>query len=261
MSADVDSGVERVIGLYDQYMTLQVREADSPAGADTFGVARIQMGETIHDLLDQNGLRGRFLGHIAAAHEFDAELDAQQTSGALTEEGRATARAQAPVEVKMGWIALGFSDELAEADQQSRSLPKVLDNAVEIAAYELQGQVLRFGDRNLSVLDTLAQPEATNEHWIDSRPIFGDDPVAAYVALYRGNPMLFLRAGEKNSCIRIVAGVNEPTGDKPANAKQVCEYLGLEGETTYYLVEIEAGIELVLRENLHQQAGDDVSAT
>lgn len=246
MSADVNPGVERVIDLYDQYTVLTVREADSPVGADTFGPAREQMDETIRALLRDSTLREQFAGHVVIAQDFDRELEVQQPTAAE----RARLRAAAPTEVKMGWVALTFLDQPPEnsAAQADHELPDILNQRVEAAAEAVRGQVLEYAGRRLIVQKTLAQTASVNEHWISTRPIFGDTPVDAYVASYRGNPMLFLRAKDKDSCIRIVAGTNDVSGDKADNAKQVCHYLGLEGETTYNLIEVDGGIELVLRE-------------
>ena len=98
----------------------------------------------------------------------------------------------------------------------------------EDVAERLWGTRLRVGRIQATILGLLPQTEKDNDHWLDRRPLFGADPVDAYVAPYRGHCMLFLRTGATNTCVRI-DGISVG-GEVFSNPGQVCKALGIEEE-------------------------------
>lgn len=72
----------------------------------------------------------------------------------------------------------------------------------EVAA-EISGKVLRIGDKIAVIRKALPKTEQDNLPWLDSKPLFGEEPVDVYVSSHRGSFLLFLRTGERNTCVRI----------------------------------------------------------
>lgn len=95
-------------------------------------------------------------------------------------------------------------------------------------AKHLVGKTLRVGRKLGTILKVTPQTQRDNSHWVDSRPLFGSEPVDAYVAAYRGALLLFLRTGKEDTCVRI--DQIEKGGEKFSNPTQVCKALGITEE-------------------------------
>lgn len=99
---------------------------------------------------------------------------------------------------------------------------------VEDVARELTGKILRIDGKVAVIRKVLARTAEDNRRWIRSKPLFGKDPVEAYVSSFRGSHLLFLRTGPRNTCIRIEAV--ELAGRKISRPGRVCKELGINSE-------------------------------
>ena len=95
-------------------------------------------------------------------------------------------------------------------------------------AKRLIGKTLRVGRKLGTILEVTPQDQHDNANWIDSRPLFGSNPVDAYVAPYRGGLLLFLRTGEEDTCVRI--DKISIRGETFSNPTQVCKAMGITEE-------------------------------
>ncbi len=102
------------------------------------------------------------------------------------------------------------------------------DDAPDRVAERLVGKTLRVGRKRGTILKVHPQDQHDNANWIERRPLFGPDPVDAYVAPYRSGLLLFLRTGQQDTCVRIDA--IESKGERYTNPTQVCRALDIEEE-------------------------------
>lgn len=103
------------------------------------------------------------------------------------------------------------------------------ERSPKIVAKELVGKKLQIGRKKGEIVKALPQTKKDNARWLDSRPIFGEDHVDAYVASYRGNHMLFLRTAP-NTCVRI--DQIQYKDEIYENSNQVCRVFGIHEERT-----------------------------
>lgn len=109
-------------------------------------------------------------------------------------------------------------------------MQQLLDQPPHTVARQLVGKTLEINGRQATITKVKPQTATDNANWVDSRPLFGSKPVAAYVAPYRGNHMLFLRTGAKNTCVRIDAVETED--ETYVNPGQVCQAFELSEEAS-----------------------------
>lgn len=106
----------------------------------------------------------------------------------------------------------------------------LFDGPPAAVAERLVGKSLRVGRQQGIILKVLPQSQRDNAEWIDRRPLFGPDPVDAYVASYRSALMLFLRTDPANTCVRIdEVKTRDGVFSSPT---QVCRALGITGEAS-----------------------------
>ena len=120
---------------------------------------------------------------------------------------------------------------------------KLLKNAPEKVAEDLVGKTIQVGRKRGTITKCLPRTERDNATWLDTRPLFGSKPVDAYVAPYRGSHLLFLRTGERNTCVRI-DGITLSDGTKLTGPGQVCKAFGLNVEKSGNVEIDEAGLKL-----------------
>lgn len=235
---DVESTVLRLFG---QYTSLEDREASSLA-PDVLRDAKARIGSEIATLLSDTNISELFLAKIEAAASFEADMDLVESTGALDDDELDNARKNAPRDARMGQVALRFlaggseqNDESDAPQAVAYELPALFKGNVQQVADNLVGKRIHHGSLSVLVAGTQAQTKEDNKRWLASRPLFGDNPVDVFVAGYRGNPMLFLRAEETDSCVRVSSAIDPVNGDKFLNPKQVCEALGLDKETVGHM--------------------------
>lgn len=197
--------------------------------------------------------RQTLVAAVPRARRFLGDFEQLISIGVLTQ-GQLEQARQQPPEVNLGLIALRFLDAdqprcLEELDPDKipvNPLPSLFEGPVEEVAEKIKGKLLVFEDQSLIVAETLAQTPESNERWIKAgKPIFGDFPVDAFAANYRGNPMLFLRSSERDSCVRIVSGIDPSTQTPFINPKQVCNHLGIESGQLFQLTTRDTTINLL----------------
>ncbi len=233
---DVESTVLR---LYDQFTTLEDRESVSLA-PELLRMAKERVGAEIISLLSDAEVSRSFLDKTEAAVSFKDDMTLLVSTNVLDETELEDARRNTPRDAKMGFVALRFLEQkpaeesagVSGKDQQvSHELPMLFRGDVQHVAAQLVGKHIQHGNSSVLVAATLPQTQDDNRRWLASRPLFGESPVNVFIANYRGNPMLFLRAEETDSCVRISSGIDPDSGEQFVNPKQVCDALGLEPDT------------------------------
>lgn len=106
---------------------------------------------------------------------------------------------------------------------------QLLKNAPKRVAQDLVGKTIQVGRKRGTITKVLPRTESDNANWLDTRPLFGSNPVNVYVAPYRGSHLLFLRTGARNTCVRI-DGIMLADGTKCNGPGQVCKALNLSDE-------------------------------
>ena len=91
------------------------------------------------------------------------------------------------------------SDGLVDQDEVTRQF---FGRSPEEVADDLLDKTLSVGNRHGVITKVRPQTQADNGNWLD-RPLFGQFPVDAYAAPYRGHHLLFLRTGLTDTCVRI----------------------------------------------------------
>lgn len=237
MSASPDT--DAILGLLAQYDDLRARAEVTAVSPELFELAGKSVEASITNSLT-GALAELCLSHVDAAVAFQLDLEALRAAGI---DGAAIQEAalSAPNEVKLGTIALRWLNPALPSPHEeptdalpvlpsSLILPEFFNRPPEQVATEMAGKRLVLGDKELTIASAQGQEEAENQSWLHL-PIFGDSPeAAAMVRKYRTSKILFIRTGDKNSCVRVVTGRGSD-GEKLQNSKQVSEYLGLEKNT------------------------------
>ena len=96
-------------------------------------------------------------------------------------------------------IEVFSQDGLISQDEVTREF---FGRSPEEVAEDLIDKTLVVGSKNGVITKVLPQSQAENGNWLD-RPLFGSYPVDAYAAPYRGFHLLFLRTGQRDTCVRI----------------------------------------------------------
>lgn len=221
MATSEAESIQHVLALFKQHQALEETPARSTEGGGMFDASRENVAGSIIEIIQRENLGDLFIARAAEAEAFD------QTHADSTDD--------TPEGVLMGRVALAFLLEQPNDTPTKLPLPDILQGNVEDSAERLQGKRLAFADKVVTIAGTKGQTAEDNTKWInDGRPLFTDEPVGAYSPRTRGSHiMLFLRAGENGSCIRITSARDEQTGSSFTSSSQVCSFFGLKPEATY----------------------------
>lgn len=105
------------------------------------------------------------------------------------------------------------------------------DRQPVLVARDLKGKTIKIAnsDETITILETLPRTSKDNGPWLNSKPLFGPDPVDVYVSRHRSGLLLFFRNME-NCCTRLEKGKK---GDQLlATPTAVAKALGAIGEAT-----------------------------
>jgi hypothetical protein len=243
--------LREAISLFTQLEELEQRQQTAATDmADLFAAAHATGEEKIADLLDDSATKSELQGELEKLQAEQHDLDYLRESGLVNAEliSKREQDLQERANMPRFRMAARFLGSMTvrkriEADEVKSEVPPDTEATTELieperffertphkVAKDLVNKELKVGHNKGTIAAAKPQTAEDNASWVGKRPLFGENPVDVYVAPYRGNFMLFLRTGEKNTCVRI--DQLELDGVVYKNPGQVCRALGLDEERT-----------------------------
>lgn len=108
-------------------------------------------------------------------------------------------------------------------------MDEFFNRSPEKVAQDLIGKTIKVGQEHGVILKATPQTRKDNQRWLNSKPLFGDNPVDFYVSKYRAALLPFLRTAP-DTCVRIDSiNIKGKVFEKPTH---VCQALGIDAEAT-----------------------------